>query len=422
MKIALFHNYYKQAGGEDSVFELEIDALRAYGHTVIPYTVHNSDAFRQNSLSQKIRGALNAPHNRSSRAAISKFLAQHRPEISHVHNWFPILSPSIYAAHHDAGIPVLQTLHNYRLGCAAATYFRNGECCHACHPNNNLPAIRNRCYNNSTAGSFVWKRIVDRNWKQGTFSDQVSHYISPSLAVRRKHIEMGLPAHKITHIPNACPDPQDISAVDCQLLNPDQQNVCFVGRLVPEKGAHLLIQAWQQLRAPLRNNCKLTIIGTGPQEELLHQLASNDASIQFTGQLSLRQTLSTILPADLLVCPSTWEEPFGLSIIEAMGAGIPIISSNLGGPSEIITDGIDGYLIPPGDILTLSHTLSHCLNAPQELKTRGRAARRKYQQYYTTQRHAEQLTRCFEQVLSSESTVSAGNHSAQICRHRLQSS
>ena len=400
MKIALFHNYYKQPGGEDTVFELEIDALRAHGHTVIPYIVHNSQAFARNSLSQKIRGALDAPHSQSSQAAIGAFLAQHRPDISHVHNWFPILSPSIYTAHNHAGIPVVQTLHNYRLSCAAATHYRNDECCHACRPGNNLPALRHRCYNNSAAGSFVWKRIMDRGWKQGTFANQVSHYISPSDGVRLKHIDMGVPADKITHIPNACPDPQDIPELDKQLLNPHQQNICFVGRLVPEKGAHILIRAWQQISTTLRSNRQLTIIGGGPQEAILHELARGDESIQLTGQLSRHQTLSTIKQADLLVCPSLWKEPFGLSVIEAMGAGIPVISSNIGGPAEIISDGIDGYLLPPGDISALSHMLSDCLNDRDGLKVKGRAARLKYTQRYTAQQHAQLLTQCFQRVLT----------------------
>ena len=159
MKIALFHNYYKQPGGEDTMFELEIAALREHGHTVIPYTVHNSHTLTKNSLSQKIRTALNAPHSYSSEIAIAKFLAQHRPDISHVHNWFPNLSPSIFTAHHDAGIPIVQTLHNYRLACAGGNYQRNGESCQACRPGYNLPAIRHRCYKNSTAGSIAWKRI-----------------------------------------------------------------------------------------------------------------------------------------------------------------------------------------------------------------------------------------------------------------------
>ena len=407
MKIALFHNYYKQPGGEDTVFELEIDALRAHGHTVIPYTAQNSEAFAVNSLSQKIRGALDAPHSQSSQAAIGAFLAQHRPDISHVHNWFPILSPSIYTAHNHAGIPVVQTLHNYRLGCAAATHYRNDECCHACRPGNNLPALRHRCYNNSAAGSFVWKRIMDRGWKQGTFANQVSHYISPSDGVRLKHIDMGVPADKITHIPNACPDPQDIPELDKQLLNPHQQNICFVGRLVPEKGAHILIRAWQQISTTLRSNRRLTIIGGGPQEAMLHELARGDTSIQFTGQLSRHQTLGTIKQADLLVCPSLWAEPFGLSAIEAMAAGIPVISSNLGGPAETIADGIDGYLLPPGDISALSNTLSHCFSSTEELKAKGRAARLKYTRHYTPHRHAQQLTNCFQQVISPRQKIAA---------------
>lgn len=402
MKIALFHNYYKQRGGEDGMFELEVAALRAHGHTVVTHTVHNSAAFTQNSLSQKLRGAFDAPHNHSSEATIRKFLSDHRPDISHVHNWFPILSPSIYTAHHDAGVPILQTLHNYRLDCASANHQRNGQSCQACRPGHNLPAIRHRCYNNSVAGSLAWKRVMDRGWKNGTFTNQVSHYISPSLEVQRKHIEMGIPAEKITHIPNACPDPQFETSVSAMQLDRDHQHVCFVGRFVPEKGAHILIRAWQCLQAKHRNNARLILIGSGPQETMLHKLADGDDSIHFTGQLSHDQTLSVLKQADLLVCPSLWAEPFGLSVIEAMGAGIPVISSKLGGPSEIISHGIDGELIPAGDISALSQSLAHSLNDPDQLQKKGHAARLKYTHRYTPDQHAQQLTRCFQCILEPQ--------------------
>ena len=404
MKIALFHNYYKQPGGEDTMFELEIAALREYGHTVIPYTAHNSHTLTKNSLSQKIRTALNAPHSYSSEIAIAKFLAQHRPDISHVHNWFPNLSPSIFTAHHDAGIPIVQTLHNYRLGCAAGTYQRNGENCQACRPMKNLPAIRHRCYKNSTAGSIAWKRIMDRGWQNGTFRNLVSHYISPSREVRRRHIEMGIPADKITHIPNACPDPQSTTTLGNQHIDIQQQNVCFVGRFDPGKGAHILIRAWQKLSTAQRLNRRLTIVGSGPQEAMLHELARGDNSIHFTGQLTHNETLSTLKQADLLVSPSLWSEAFGLSVIEAMGAGIPVISTNLGGPAEIIADGIDGHLLPAGDISALSHMLSKCLNDRDGLEAKGRAARLKYMRHYGTYQHAQLLTECYQRVLTPEKT------------------
>ena len=404
MKIALFHNYYKQPGGEDTMFELEIEALRAHGHEVLPYAVRNSETLSKNNLSQKIRTALNAPHSYSSEIAISKFLAKHRPDISHVHNWFPNLSPSIFTAHHDAGVPIVQTLHNYRLACAGGNYQRNGQSCQACRPGYNLPAIRHRCYKNSTAGSIAWKRIMDRGWQNGTFRNLVSHYISPSREVRRKHIEMGIAPQQITHVPNACPDPRSISRAAGPNHSAAVQSVCFVGRFVAEKGAHILVRAWQKLSSAQRRQRRLILIGTGPQEAMLHELAAGDDSIHFTGQLKHQATLRTLQQADLLVSPSLWAEPFGLSVIEAMGAGIPVISSQLGGPAEVISDGIDGHLLPPGDIDALSKTLQQCLNAPEQLQAMGRAARLKYVQHYSPHRHAQQLTDCFQQVLTPGQT------------------
>jgi glycosyltransferase involved in cell wall biosynthesis len=398
MKIALFHNYYTQPGGEDCMFELEVSALRTAGHTVVTYTKHNSEEI-SDTLSSKIRTTLNTPYNRRSERDIRNFLAEHRPDISHVHNWFPLFSPSIYTAHQTLQIPVVQTLHNYRLGCAAANYQREGAICQSCTPGNSTPAIKHRCYKNSLIGSLTWKRLTDRNWNDGTFTEKVSHYICPSQEVMQQHLRMGLPEERMSHIPNACSVSEVSFNSTGPTLNSTRRNICFAGRFTPEKSAHILVQAWKQLPLELRSTTQLTMIGSGPQEAYLHQLAGDDPSIHFTGQLTHQKTLSTIRQAELLVCPSLWAEPFGLSIIEAMGAGLPVIGTALGGPAEIITHETDGYLLPAGDISKLQKVLTSCLKVPGRLKGMGSAARQTYLTRYTPEAHAEKLIQCFTKLL-----------------------
>ena len=398
MKIALFHNSYQTRGGEDSVFEIEATALRDYGHEVVTYHVNNASVLAGGNITAKIKTAWQAPHNKASQHAITEFLKQERPDISHVHNWFPLLSPSIYTAHQAAGVGVVQTLHNYRLGCAAATFRRNGTDCTQCLTGSNCNAVKNRCYNNSLAGSIAWKRIMDRNWNNGTFTKGVDHYICPSREIYERHRQLGLPEERMSIVPNACPDartlhitPQDHSKLQ----------VCFVGRLVPEKGAHVLIKAWLQLNTLTRAKCQLNIIGEGPEAQRLQAMAQEDPSIVFQGVLTHRNTLKKLCASHLLICPSLWAEPFGLTVIEAMSAGIAVIASELGGPAEIVIPNQTGRLFPADNHTALHAMMQAMLNAPQELKHMGQAGRQRYLNDYTQAAHATELTNCFHSVIET---------------------
>lgn len=401
MKIALFHNSYQTRGGEDSMFELEVAALRATGHVVVTYHVDNTQALGNGDLKAKIVTALNTPHSKPSQTAIEAFLQRERPDVSHVHNWFPLLSPSIYTAHQKAGIPVVQTLHNYRLGCAAATYRRDEQNCTLCSTGNNWAAVKYRCYNNSLLGTITWKRMIDRNWKNGNFTKNVDHYLCPSKEVYQRHLNLGIPKDRLSILPNACPDPQKLPKIAGKS---DRLQVCFVGRLVKEKGPHSLLQAWLKLNAPTRHKGRLTIIGDGPEMPALKALAGEETSIRFCGALKHSQTLQELARSHLLVCPSLWAEPFGLTVIEAMGAGIPVIASKLGGPAEIIEHGTTGYLVPPGDTVALCKALDDLLTSPFKAIQMGRAARASYEAKYTPSAHAQQLLSCYTKVIAAHSS------------------
>lgn len=396
MKIALFHNSYQVRGGEDSMFELEQDALRALGHEVVVYHVSNMNSLGANTVTSKIRTALGAAYNKSSEKNVRAFLQKERPEISHVHNWFPLLSPSVYSAHQQLNIPVVQTLHNYRLSCAAANYRRDGKDCTQCTPGNNCAALKHRCYRNSLAGTMVWKHVVDRNWKNGQFNDSVDHYICPSQEVMDRHVQMGLSPERMSIIPNACPDPQEYTAAS----EPSQRmEISFVGRLVREKGAHVLLSAWKKLSSLRRAKSRLNIIGDGPELNLLKALAGSDPRIAFHGALDRRNTLQHLCQSNMLVCPSIWAEPFGLTIIEAMGSCLPVIASKLGGPAKIVDHGRSGYLVEAGDCTALGHKMNELLASPTRAHEMGQHGRRIYESNYTHEAHAVQLTQCFETLV-----------------------
>lgn len=397
MKIALFHNSYQIRGGEDSMFELEARALRALGHEVLEYHVDNASSIGNADLRSKIKTALQAPHSNESRSSIEQFIATHTPDISHVHNWFPIISPSIFEAHANRKTPIVQTLHNYRLGCASANFRRSGSDCSLCRPGANTAALRHKCYRGSLAGSLTWKRVMDRGWREGTFTQQVDAYLCPSQIVYKRHKDMGLPESKLRIVPNACPDP--LSDKAAQTTSNSRFEVVFAARLVPEKGTHILIQAWTMIAANLRKKAHLTIIGDGPERPQLESLATGIESIRFMGECSHAETLSHFRQSDLLVCPTLWAEPFGLTVIEAMGAGIPVIASNIGGPAELIDNENNGLLVPPADALEFSKAIAICIQAPERAKQMGKHARRVFEECYTEQAHAEALTHTFKEII-----------------------
>jgi len=402
MRIALFHNYYQTPGGEDRMFELECEALAALGHHVFPYVVRNDSSLSQASPLDKARTAWNAPYNKSSFRAISEFLRRHEVDIGHVHNWFPIISPAIYEAHKQLSIPVVQTLHNYRLGCANGTFRLKGKACDACLGGSRLPAVTHRCYRNSALGSYAWKRIMDQNWSNGRFADDVDAYISPSQEVAATHLKMGLPSERIHVIPNAAPEPPQQSIPTA----PDASNgAIFVGRLSQEKGIDTLIDAWQGVDAPL------VIAGSGPEEADLRYKTGNNARIQLLGHIASDRVFQQLEKSAFLVFPSRWAEPFGLGIIEAMAVGRPVIASNIGAPAEIIEHGVNGLLVPPDDPKALRQAVMELLSNPDRLRKMGLAARDAYLRHYRPQPHAEALESLYRQLLQESSSPTSNQSS-----------
>ncbi len=399
MRIALFHNYYKMRGGEDEVFELECRALEACGHEVHVFTVHNDKAFSGRSPFGRAMVAFRAPYNRVSYGSVTEFLKECRPDVGHVHNWFPLLSPAIYQAHKDLGIPVVQTLHNYRMGCAAGTFRREGKTCEDCLHGSRWAAVKNKCYRGSCVGSFAWKRMVDQGWDRGRFTNLVSRYISPSLEVANKHIEMGIERGQISVIPNACEDPSDEGSVDAP---PENGGAVFLGRLVKEKGADVAIEAWKKLQERSGCDVPLEIIGEGPERAALEAQAKGVDSIRFTGRLDHEAAMKKVRDAAMLVFPSRWAEPFGLGVIEAMASGRPVIASNLGAPKELINNNVNGVLVRPDDSRDLADAVESILSERDRLVRMGNAARSEYEQRFQPESHVRDLVTLYESVCQTQ--------------------
>lgn len=398
MRIAIFHNYYTQPGGEDVVYELECETFETLGHTVFPFSVRNTEVFSKASLLDKARIGWSATGSKRSYERVKRFLELSKPDVSHIHNWFPVLSPSIYKAHKDLGIPVVQTLHNYRLGCANGTNRLKDEACARCSSGHNWSAVRNRCYRGSLMGTLAWKRMVDFGWSKNVFTEDVGRYVSPSLEVARRHVDLGIPEDRITVVPNACGDLQSSFSAKASPESP--RGAVFVGRMVPEKGVDTLIEAWRLLDgSDVRSEEDvLSLIGDGPGLEANAKALRDCPSIRATGQLEHASAMERIQSSSMLIFPSRWAEPFGLGVIEAMALGKPVIATNIGGPSEIVEDGVTGILIPKDDPRALADSIAELLADPDKARRMGEAGRKKYLKRYTPETQADALMGVFQSL------------------------
>jgi glycosyltransferase involved in cell wall biosynthesis len=321
VKVLLVHNRYQQPGGEDQVFESEAELLTSYGHRVIRYTAHN-DAVRSR---KKLRLAIATTWSWTSYRAMRVVLERERPQIVHVHNTLPLLSPAVYYAAAAAGVPVVQTVHNYRLVCPKALLLRSGRPCEDCVGKRlPWPGVVHRCYRDSRSATGAVAMMLGVHWLLGTWTRRVSHYIALTHFMRRKLIEGGFPAARIVVKPNfVTPDPG--------MGAHDGRYVLFVGRLAPEKGLRTLLRAWVHVgdRIPLK------IAGSGPLESLVND---SPLGVEWLGPVRRPEILMLMQHASALVVPSDWYEGFPAIIAEAFATGLPVVASRLGALAEIVED------------------------------------------------------------------------------------
>lgn len=389
MKIVVVHNRYQNPGGEDAVFEAETALLSQNGCRVSAITEAPS---RPETMKQKFGAALNCIWSKAWRRNFQSALQRERPDIVHVHNFFPVVSPSIYYAARDAGVPVVQTLHNYRLACPAATFYRNGAICEECVCHTAFRGVRYGCYRNSRLGTAALALMIEAHRVARTWSNMVDRYIALTEFARQKMIEGGLPEKKITVKPNfVIPDPGVRQGAG--------QFALFVGRLADIKGVVTLLSAWQRLSNPV----PLVVVGDGPlREEMIRSVAQRGlATISYRGWLPHAETITLMKGARFLVFPSEWYEGFPMTIVEALACGIPVICARLGSMAELVSHGKTGLHFSPGDAQDLAAKVSWAWGNLSEVAAMGQAARTEYETRYTAERNFKMLMEIYEGAISS---------------------
>jgi len=391
VKILLIHNFYRQHGGETAVFEAERRMLQAAGHSVISYT---RDSNEIEGFSNWKRAALTpaAIWSRDSHRDIGALIASESPEVAHFTNTFPLISPSGYYACRNARVPVVQSIHNYRLICPAATLWRDGSTCEECVDHSLLRSVRYACYRESRPASAVLATALAIHRRLGTYTDLIDRYIALTEFARNKLIAGGLPGERISIKPNFVePDPG--------VREGSGDYALFAGRLTAEKGVHTLLDAWKRLGPGI----PLRIAGDGPLRDALARRIETEAIAGATllGSLSRDAMLRELRGARILVFPSEWYEGMPMAILEAFACGVPTLASRLGGMQEMIDDGKNGLLVKPAVPQDLADRVRWAFEHEGELAALGRAARAEYESRYGAAANCAQLIEIYQQTIGS---------------------
>lgn len=389
MRILIAHNRYQVLAGEDVVVEAEVSLLQSYNHSIALLEADNQSI--QGAIG-KAKAAASVIYSFSNKQRLKEKIQEFCPDIVHVHNFFPLLSPALYDACSETKVPVVQTLHNYRIACPSAKLFRDGKICEICIGKTvPLAGIIHRCYRNSVPESVAAAAMIATHNVRNTWQEKVDAYITLTPFQKAKMEQVGLPSHKIHVKPNFLFDPCILPAAS------PAHYALYVGRLELEKGITTLIDAYiiQDIKIPLK------IVGDGILKTSLQQQverAGLSHRIEFLGWQKKPEVLALMQKSQFLIFPSIWYETFGLSMIEAFACSVPVIASRLGGIAEIVEDRQTGLLFEADNSQDLATKINWAIAHPKSLLAMGQKARSTYEQHYTPATNYRQLMSIYEKV------------------------
>jgi glycosyltransferase involved in cell wall biosynthesis len=399
MKILLVHNFYGSAApsGENTVYAAERELLRQHGHTIIEFTRH-SDEIINRGIFGTIQGALATPWNPFSKQALRSVLETEKPDIMHVHNTFPLLSPSIFHATKGFHTATVLTLHNYRTFCAAGIPMHDNVSCTECLDAQSVsPALKYGCYRKNRLVTVPLAIMIALHRRVKTWERHVDGFVALSDFQKDKMVEAGL-AETNVHIkpPFYVNPPSPLSWEE------RESKVVFVGRLGMEKGLNILIDAWKQWG---REAPQLEIIGDGPERVSLQKSVKGNGiedKISFLGQLPFLDVQRRLRLARLLVLPSLCFEGFPMTIIEAFSLGVPVAASDIGPLPNIVKNSESGILYKAGDALSLYHTMREIWDRSDRLCSLGQGARHEFDKKYTAATNYEMLMEIYRTAIEKK--------------------
>ncbi|MFB9683335.1 glycosyltransferase [Amycolatopsis plumensis] len=389
MKVLVVHNRYRseQPSGENNVVDAEVTLLADGGHQVSLFE-RRSDDIAAMPLPRKVAVPLRVPWNPAVRKELAARLRASRPDVVHIHNTFPLLSPSVVAACADAGVPAVATLHNYTMVCPPGTLHRDGRICTECVGGSPLPAVKHGCYRGSSAATLPMAASMvanRRRWWTG-----VSRFFCISAAQRDLLVSAGMPGERMAVKHNFVTDP-GVRRTGAG------KHVLFLGRVTEEKGVGLLMRAWERLDGAL--GVPLVIAGTGPMQDEVAAWAAGRPDVSYVGLQNKAECRALTADAVAVVAPSTWLEAFGLVVVEAMAAGVPTVAAAHGAFPELVDDGVTGLLHVPNDAASLADRLRAVIG--DRNGDMGDAARVRYEKDFTPAVGLDRLIAGYEAAIEA---------------------
>ena len=384
-RILFVHNSYQHKGGEDSVVDDEINLLRENGHDVFEYRVSNDKIKSMNKL-DLLKTTI---WSKYSTQDIKKITDKFSPDICHIHNTFPLISPSIYWELNKKNIPIVQTLHNFRLACPQAMFLRDGKICESCLGKIPLQGIVHGCYRDSIAQTAVLSSMLVTHRILGTWKNKVTYYIALNEFCKEKFISAGIPSEKIKIKPNFV-----IKTNQEQHVREDY--FLYIGRLSKEKGISTLLEAFKNLP-----NKKLLVAGDGPEKSIL----MGHDNINCIGHVGKEQIIELLLKAKAIIIPSIWYENFPKIVVEAMAYGAPIIASNIGSLATIIEDNFNGLLFDPNNAESLTKKISFIEENENARLKIGKNALDTYEKLYSKQKNYSMLIDIYSDSIQKSSEL-----------------
>lgn len=365
MKILQAHNFYQLSGGEDTVVANEKQLLEEKGHMVIPYYKHNNQL--SGSFVEKLKLINNTTWSKTTFNEVDKLIQETKPDICHVHNFLPLISPSIYDACIKNGVPVVQTLHNYRLICSNGLFSREGRICEDCLNKSPMGSVMKKCYRNSIPQTYMVANMLLKHNKKGTWSNKVDRFICMTEFAKRKFIEHGLPEKKLTVKPNFVSD-------NNSLVNEKKEDyLVYVGRLEKEKGVDLLLKVAQHLTT------KIKVLGEGNLSSKLSQVTA----FEVIGKTDHAETMNYIAKAKALLFPSTLYEGMPMTVLEAFSVKTPVIATKIGAMKSMIEHQKTGLLFQLNSESAFLETIKFALSNENKMKEISNFAFKEFQLKYS---------------------------------------
>ena len=385
MKVLVAHNRYRSdvPSGENQVVQAEIELLRSADVEVVSMLTDSDDIRGMRGLA-KAEVALGPVYSRTGVRHFKELLQAHRPDLVHLHNVFPLISPAVISVARRQGLPVVHTVHNYRHSCVNGLHFRDGGPCTDCvgrrFPG---PAVRHGCYRASRLQSVpmaLSQAVHAETWRD------IGRFLALTPFMARTLVREGVPEERIKIRPSWVHDPGPVQ--------PLGEDVLFVGRLDEAKGVDLLLRAWASGPPAGR---RLRMVGAGPLSSEVERAASGDSSIIYEGPLEPAQVRRAMDAAVAVVVPSMWFEGFPLVIAEAFAHGRPVLTTSGGSPASVVDESV-GWVCAP-QVRDLAHALTSITEA--EAGSRGRAARTRYETAHSPSSARQSLLATYNELLGT---------------------